>query len=47
MVLTRFTFEEYGSKDEKKYMISIDNINLMFFVTVVLDPRYRSKYVEF
>ena len=25
----------------------MDNINLMFFVAVVLDPRYRLKYVKF
>ena len=34
-------------KKYDKYWGSIDNINLMLFVTVVLDPRYRSKYVEF
>ena len=25
----------------------MDNINLMLFVAVVLDPRYRLKYVKF
>lgn len=30
-----------------KYWGSIDNINLMLFVAVVLDPRYRLKYVKF
>ena len=30
-----------------KYWESIDNINLMLFVAVVLDPRYKLKYVKF
>ena len=30
-----------------KYWGSMNNINLMFFVAVVLDPRYRLKYVKF
>ena len=34
-------------KKYDKYWGSIDNINLMLFVAVVLDPRYRLKYVKF
>ena len=34
-------------KKKKKYWGSMDNINLMLFVAVVLDPRYRLKYVRF
>ncbi|KAL4600243.1 hypothetical protein ACB092_11G184500 [Castanea dentata] len=34
-------------KKYDKYWGSIDNINLMLFVAVVLDPRYRLKYVNF
>ena len=30
-----------------KYWESIDNINLMFFVAIVLNPTYRLKYVKF
>ena len=30
-----------------KYWGSIENINLMLFVAVVLDPRYKLKYVQF
>ena len=30
-----------------KYWGSMDNINLMLFVAVVLDLRYRLKYVKF
>ena len=30
-----------------KYWRSTDNINLMLFVVVVLNPRYRLKYVKF
>jgi hypothetical protein len=30
-----------------KYWGRIDNVNLMLFVAVVLDPRYKIKYVEF
>ncbi|XP_075659325.1 zinc finger BED domain-containing protein RICESLEEPER 1-like [Castanea sativa] len=34
-------------KKYDKYWGSMDNINLMLFVAVVLDPRYRLKYVKF
>ena len=34
-------------KKNDKYWESIDNINLMLFVAVVLDPRYKLKYVKF
>ena len=34
-------------KKHDKYWGSIDNINLMLFVAVVLDLRYRLKYVKF
>ena len=30
-----------------KYWGSVDRINLMLFVTVVVDPRYKLKYVKF
>ena len=30
-----------------KYWRSTNNINLMLFVVVVLNPRYRLKYVKF
>ena len=30
-----------------KYWENIDNINLTFFVAVVLNPMYRLKYVKF
>ena len=34
-------------KKYEKYWGSIDHINLMIFVAVVLDPRYRLKYIKF
>ena len=34
-------------KKYDKYWGSIDNINLMLFVAVVLNLRYRLKYVKF
>ena len=34
-------------KKYNKYWGSIDNINLMFFVAIIFDPRYRLKYVKF
>ena len=34
-------------KKNDKYWGSIDNINLMLFVAIILDPRYRLKYVKF
>ena len=34
-------------KKKKKSIESIDNINLVLFVAVVLDPRYKLKYVKF
>ena len=38
---------EEMKKKYDKYWESIDNINLMLFVAVILDPRYRLKYVKF
>ena len=40
----------YGRRDEKKndkYWGSIENINLVLFVAVVFDSRYKLKYVKF
>ena len=34
-------------KKYDKYWESIDNINLILFVVVVLDSMYRLKYVKF
>ncbi|KAI5323492.1 hypothetical protein L3X38_032564 [Prunus dulcis] len=46
-------FEEYEAdatmmkRKFDKYWGNVNNINKLFFVTVILDPRYKMEYVEF